>query len=490
MDIFFRQRIWILCVVYSVLTGVAFFTVDVRPTTDLGHYYRQLPEFIFFYQGESELSFFELLRISGGWYNALLALLMSLFGVGEWVLQFVSILWVALLFFALKKMNPFGLLLLCSMPILQTSVHTHWLHFVEASFFVGLLFAVQQRRWIWIAGGLLLVSLRPTALLLLFSGVALCWWDNKKQQAKYLLLGTILGSLWIIPEIGDYINGKMTLLHQRSRPLYIDVWEQCFLLPLLLSLIGIGLWFKEGNREKRDWFLLSWLLVPLGIAMFFGVGIDNFLLFHFSLALLGGRGWTMHLKDELQWLQRSSWAVLVILMLPFLPVSIAASLSLPLGRTIVSQEPWHYLRPQREGLQVHHIEPFLKELCERADQQCTIVSSMGLFHPSREEDGSLALFLAGMKDLQIHNAALWWTKQHLEGSDRLEGIIIMDCSLPQEAPIFQNRIDALRQLSERIPVLKLGEVGPPSCPFHIYAIAEPSGKETIRQLQYLGKAIQ
>ena len=120
MNLFFRQHTWILCIVCSVLTAGAFFTLDVRPATDLGHYYQQLPEFIFFYQGESERSFFELLQVSGGWYNALLAFLMNLFGIEEWVFQGVAILWMSVLFIALKGVNPFGLLLLCAMPILQT----------------------------------------------------------------------------------------------------------------------------------------------------------------------------------------------------------------------------------------------------------------------------------------------------------------------------------------------------------------------------------
>jgi hypothetical protein len=477
------------CLIAILGPGILYFVLDNRPPIDLGHYYYQLPEFVNLYNNNNSLSFLSAILEIGGWYNAVLALIINAFGADELIFQIVGIGWMIVLWYSLRRQNSFGLLLLCCMPILQTSLHTHWLHFVEASFFIWLLF-VPQRRWLWMVSAILLVMLRPTSIFLILSGVVLCYRSSRIEQAKYLFLGLFIALCVMAPHLIDYVQGKATLLHSSSRPLFLDLFEGCFLSVLLISFIGLVLWYKNKQWVAFDWFCLFWIVFPIFLALIFGVGIDNFILFYISLALLAGKGW-MSLCSHKRIVSLPIFLlVLCVKFVPYLPQKYAEFATIPLSKTIVSQEPWHHLRPQPRALQVHHISPFLDELCELSDESCTIVSSMGLFHPSREDDGSLALFLAGVEDVTIHNASLWWTKQHLEGKDRVEGVIIMHCSLPDEPLIFQKRIEALGRVPEQISVEHIGTLGPPSCPFHLYKFLNPSSIETVLQLKKLGQTIQ
>lgn len=482
----------LLVLAASLLALHQYCVVDTRPPADLGHYYRDLPQLyaVLVREGPSaELG--RAIGQAGGAYNLGLAALMAAFGVSEELLDRVELGWLSLLLLgtwgttralAGRGAALAAITLAAMMPAFQVGARTHWLHFVEAAAVAGAL-------WAWTADARLdhrrtqlalatatvfCVSLRTTGLLYMGSMLAMALATVGWQRRRRLLLpaiGLALGLVVVLPKLGDYVGGKLAVrqVYQSTvRPLLPSLAEQTYMAPGLLILGGLVLALALRRRallQAPNLLLAAWAAGSLVLGGAFHVGIDNFPLLYVAAAVLAGQG--LEALPGRRLLAPAGLAACgLALAAPFMQPPQVELLIPALSPAIVSFEPTHFLRPQSRALRVETIQPYLDQACETDDGICTILATTGLFNLNREDDASLALFLAGVGGVKVLNGGQWWTPDDLTTDDAIEGIVVMDChQIGQALNSFLERERAVGALALAVGADKLGQIGPPApCP--------------------------
>ena len=478
----------LILALFLFILNLLFFLQDAREPMDLGHYYQQLPDWMAIYQARATISIWDGLRVSGAWLNAGWALLISFGLKGKLSFACVGLFWLGAFLFQVRKLPLVSLSLLLMMPIWSIGTRTAWLHFVELCLLL-ILWSVRKQKFGLVLSALLLIWLRPTALIWL-GMIGLRWFLEKDwQKVKFVAIGSFLGLLMIAPELPSYFLGKTEVL-MIERSLWQEISAQCFRLPFVLSILGILFLFRSQKPSRTELLLLAAILMGLGLSLGFGVGLDNFLPFHFCLAILGGKGLLQFLQSRSweRWGENGLLAMTVLIMtMPLLPQNVASLASIPLHESIATSRPWEVLRAQKNALRVSHVARFFEEQCQDQWQdekaQCRIVSSSGLFHPMREEDGSLALTLSGFDRIQLSNAGIWWTKEDLRVPEPLQGIILFDCPPPpDQRGEFAIKAEMLRNIPKHFATKQVGELSLPNCPVRFLKIQDKNQQGPLRML--------
>ena len=477
-----------ILVLFFFILNLLFFLQDAREPMDLGHYYQQLPDWIAIYQARATISIWDGLFVSGAWLNAGWALLISLGLMGKLSFVCFALFWLGIFLFQVRKLTIVSLSLLLMMPIWSIGTRTAWLHFIELCLLL-VLWNTRKQKLALIFCALLLVWLRPTALVWL-GMIGLFWLLEKDwQKVKFLAIGSFLGFLMIASELPSYVLGKTDVLII-ERPLWQEISAQCFRLPFVLSIFGLLFLFRFLKPSRKELFLLGAIFLALGLSLGFGVGLDNFLPFHFSLVILGGKGLLKFFQSKKweRWGERGVLGMAVLIMLlPLCPRSLASLASVPLHESISTSRPWEVLRIQKEALGVSNVASFFEEICQDRWQdekaQCRIVSSSGLFHPMREEDGALPLTLSGFDRVRLSNAGLWWTKEDLRVPEPLQGVVLFDCPPPPDQQgAFAIKREMLREIPKHFTTREVGKLPLPNCPVRFLKIEEKNQQGTLRML--------
>lgn len=479
-----KKHLLLLCI---FLVNVVFFVQDGREPMDLGHYYHQLPDWIDFYQGHSRLSLLDLLTTSGAWLNAIWAGVISLGLVGKIAFACFCLFWLGVFLYNLRKFELLPLCFILMMPIWSIGTRTAWLHFIELSLFL-VLWNVRKKTVLLFFVSILLVWLRPTSLVWFLMLVLFWSLLNDAKKIKALVGGGMIGLALVARELPSYFEGKMQVL-RIERSLGYELMEQCFRVPLSLSILGCFLLFRYSQRTVEENFLWMSIFIALIVSLGFGVGTDNFLVLHFALGYLGGRGWLVFLKQK-KWnkvgQELLSGLMLLITVLPLLPQKMVGWAKIPLHETVQKNDPWEVVRVQKQALTLKEVMPFLEQICsetwETENQTCQVVSSQGLFHPMREEDGQLAVILSGVERLRISNAGLWWTRQDLAAAEPLQGIVLFQCSTPDQGGDFFVKENKLRSIPSLFGTEKIGEVQAPNCPVEFFKMTENNLREKLRKM--------
>lgn len=494
-----------LVVVASALALHTYCVIDTRPASDLGHYYRPLPQLhAVLVHGGDPLALLGAVAQPGGAYNLLLAGIFALFGLGEHLFDRVEMAWLTLLLVggwgtARALAGPgAGLaatMLLAMVPVFQVGARTHWLHFVEAAAVVGALWAwttdpalARWRTRVALAlATAFCISLRPTGLLYMGSLLAVATWSVPDRRRVALpAVGLVAGLFVLLPTMDSYVGGKVAVreVYQATvRPLVPSLAEQTFMLPGLLLLLGAALaplLRRRAILAAPDLLLLAWVAGGLGLGALFRVGIDNFPLVFFAAAVLAAQG--LSALPGRPALAVGGLALTgLVLAAPFLPPERARALVPALGPAVVSFESFHYLRPQSRGLGVADLQPMLDQACGEHDGVCTLLATSGLFNLNREDDASLAFFLAGVRGVKVLNGGQWWTPEDLTADDAIEALVVMDCQqLGRVLTPFLERELAVGALARAIEARKVGEVGPPApCPQTWYVLDHPDSRVPI-----------
>lgn len=481
---FSKKHILLLC---TFLVNVFFFLKDAREPMDLGHYYRQLPDWIAFYEGVSTVSFLDLITTSGSWVNALWAGLITLGLTGKMSFLCFGLFWLAVFLWNIRGIKLLPMSFILMMPIWSIGTRTAWIHFIELTLFL-VLWNVKKKSIPLFFVSMLLAWLRPTSLIWFLPLILLWSLLNDVKKIKALILGGALGLAIISNGLINYFFGKMNVV-AIEHSLGQELMAQCFRLPLLLCVFGCVFLFRYGKRSFEDNFLMLSILLGIILSLAFRVGIDNFLVVHFSLGYLGGMGWRAFVKQK----KRNNAAktiftdlTILIILLPLFPQRMVSWAEIPFHETIHEVKPWEVVRIQKQALRVDNLREFFDQICQEKWQEnetCKIVSSHGLFHPMREEDGQLALTLAGIKQLHLANAGLWWTKQDLASPDPLQGIALFNCpSPPDQKEVFLLKENLLRELPTRVKTIKVGELPLPNCPVDFLKIEDDTLQKTLKKM--------
>ncbi len=470
----------LLIVVALGVTG-QFFAVDARPAPDLGHYYAAIPA-----MWAGDLSG---ITEVGGLYSAMLAGVLTVVR-SQAAFEAVSVGWMALLVLSGWRIarregagaGLAGLALLCAMPIIHTIARCHWIHFPETAALLGGMWAwsadptLERRRTglaLALAVGFVMVT-RPTGLIFGLPLLAGAAWRAPLRKMAVPALGVLLGGAVLAPGLVEYISGKLdvrTVYAATVAPLSVSLLQATFLTPAALA--GVGLLVRLRTLEPVAAVLWIWMLLGIIGSGFFHVGVDNFPLMFVSLALLAAPGlarlsaWSRGAVGGL------AAAVAVAAMIsPLLQPQRVEPLIPWLGPSITSFQPRDYLRPQGRALTVAGLASMLAEVCPTHDGTCTVLTPTGIFNHNREDDAALALFLAGVDDVDFHNAGQWWLPESLTATDAVEGVVVMECAdIAQGENAFAEREAAVVALTRAVPVVEVGMLGPPAiCPMRWYRL--------------------
>jgi hypothetical protein len=480
-----------------------FFLVDQRPPMDLGHYFSSLPAA---WRAWGELDLAALLGVTlqaGGIYNLGIALACHLFGRGAALLELVEYGWLGLLLVAswgaARRLGGAwaglaGVALTAALPVVHSGARSHWIHLPEASLLMAAL-------WLWLLDpslarrgvrlGLLAClglafCLRPTALI--FGGpLLLLLWRSAPHRRWLTPSLSLLAVVTLLPSLPDYVGGKAMIREVYEglvAPLGPSLVEQAFVLPGLIVVLGLLLlpWLaRVALRRPGVWLLGSWSALGLGLSALFHVGPDNFPLLFVGGALLAAQA--LALPGEGGW-RRGARPVVALGLTGLSALSMGAPLMLPhladpfhriLGPGILSVEPHMYLRPQTEVLTLEQLWPLFDEVCVETDGVCTVLASKGLVNYNREDDLSLAAFLAGRDDLVVHNAGQFFFVHDIESPDALEGLFVLECPMapPEPDNMFREREQALEALVGAFEVSIVHHFGAPRrCSFWVFRVEE------------------
>ena len=470
------------------LVNIVFFMQDAREPMDIGQDYQRVSDWIGVFQGNGDVSIVDLLTSVGAWLNASWAGLISLGLTGKISLMCFSLFWLGLFLYNIRKFELLPISFLLMMPIWSIGARMAWLPFIELTLLL-VLWNVRKKTPLLFLLSLLLVWLRPTSLIWLLFFVLLWSLLNDTRKIKALVAGGLLGLLLVVRQIPSYITEKLQLLNIEPS-LTEDLMAQCFRAPLLLCIIGCMFLFRFSKRSFEESFLFMSMLIGLILALGFGVGADNFLVIHFTLGYLGGRGWQVFCtENKLKKTGRELLSELSILIViaPLIPSKFMKWAQLPLHETIYENAAWGMIRIQKEAVTTAQVRPFFTQICEESwlkNESCTIVSSQGLFHPMKEEEGSFALSLANIPLLEISRTDHWWTEQHLASVSPLQGIVLFTCSESSEKKSdIHDKEKMLRTVPKRITSERIGELSSSSCTIEFQRLREKETQKKLRQIK-------
>lgn len=428
-----------------VLAHLRFILLDQRLPHDLNLAYTDLPlAWSALVKPEVPIrDFFVAIMRPGGWYEALQAVILAVFGRGAGTFRAIDVVWLAVILggsalVARRLGGPRAgaatAALAGAMPLLIHVSRSGWIHIPETALGVlGLLAwtrdpAMKHWRSPAIIGvvGALALALRPSAMVWFapLLGVVLLTREGLSRpwlaRVGAIALAWTLGLAVQLPKLGAYLEYKV---QARARYLAIlpDVAQQAALLlgPLVLIgvIVGVALWIwppraplPEGLERRGRLpsplllLLAAWTLGPLALQLLSAAGLDNFPLIAVGAALAGGLGYGARAPRLLALplagflLLHGAQYVTAGGPMPLWVRALGIVVQPPMGEVVDSP-----FLPAR-GFGAAEAEALLRATCgDRLEkpQGCKIAVDQGFFYPYPEEPGSLELLLMRQENVEL-----------------------------------------------------------------------------------------
>jgi hypothetical protein len=459
-------------VVFAVaLAHVFFLMADLRVPRDLGQYYQSLP-ILFQSLERPSPSILGLVFERGGWYNALLAVWMRLFGRTGDTFQSMDVIGVAaicaLAGLVARSAAPsersraafVATALTAAAPIVAIQGRQSWIHIPETALVLGALLAhvrdprLERVSTIVISGicGALAVWLRPSGLVWMASlaPLLLAVPEAQRRRAAYTAGAWLLGVLPLLSDMRLYLDAKMEArgrYFEQVPELLIQVQSGIGLPVLVVTLIGMGLALVR-RRGPLEAVLGGWLVLPFVLWSVFGAGIDNFTPVAPALALFAAFGYA----------ERPIVAALtgVLWFGYYLPqylwpgddgptVRISNFLGVP-----ATPNRGSFYRPF--GDPAYEVVPALIDATCPAPEICVVAVDQGLFEPYAEDPGFLRLFLTGRDHVRLSPIAM------AGGGDRVvQALVRYECGEENDRRWRERFPDSLTRIEALISSSNLEE---------------------------------
>ncbi|MFT5681974.1 MAG: hypothetical protein ACI8RZ_002892 [Myxococcota bacterium] len=423
---FLSPRLWdiaaLAVVVAVVVAQVSFLLADGRIPSDQGLYYRDLPQRYADWQALDLSAIMTSLGESTGWYNALIALAMVVFGVSPQLFATFGAVWVGLILvgvglIARKLHSPAaGLAAVClaaAMPAVFLMGRTAWIHTPETALILTLVAVwvwdrtLEHRRTVVALAllGMLTVALRPSGVIWVGMLTPLLMVHAPR---RWLRIGAVALS-WLVSLAVPLDNAEHYMLAKaQARERYADQLPD--LMVQIIALVGhlplgvVAVGLVAGIisllvRRPKTWeslivVLLLWPGGSLLLWSLFQAGLDNFPLIAPGLAILGGWG-LARLGRPLALL---GVPVFLLVYIPqWVPTASLMSLHRIPGAGLYlhgSDIKNHYRVYQRYGWA--DLQALIAATCGEA--QCIVAVDQGLLEPFSEDIGALELFLTEADD--------------------------------------------------------------------------------------------
>lgn len=431
--------------------------------------------------------FLVVLTRPGGWYEALLATILAVFGRSAGSFRAIDLLWLALILGGAARVarrlgGPRAGLATASLagatPLIIHVSRSGWIHIPETALGVlGLLAwtddpAVKRWRTPAIIGlvGALALALRPSAMVWFAPLLGVVLLTRSTGGRPWLARVGAIGLAWAlglavqIPKLGAYLEYKV---QARARYLAVlpDVAQQTALLlgPLVLlgAIVGVVLWrwpprpaLPEGLQGRGRLpsplilLLAAWTFGPIALQLLSAAGLDNFPLIAIGAAVAGGLGYGAR-APRLLALPLASFLLLhgaqYVTAGGPMPLAIRALgivVQPPMGEAVDSP-----FLPAK-GFGAAEADALLKATCGNRLEQpqgCVIAVDQGFFYPYPEEPGSLELLL-----MRRENVELLGLMAPIPIRDvHPDALVGYDCGSEDQVwrQRFPHSIGALRQLS-------------------------------------------
>lgn len=402
--------------VAALALHVHFHVLDARPPVDLGHYYRDA--ITTYVRGAPP-------RFASPYASAVGGLFLA-FGPRAAVLEALDGLWLVALVVGLGlcgravggalgaavAMAPALLF-----PSAPTMARTHWIHHPEwalAAFGLGLAATLGPSARAGAAVGVVLAAgsvIRPSAAA--WMAVPLVVWAARagSWRARAPALAQVaLALIAMAPAYPGYLAGRVDLRAANTaaigHPLAFLGVEIGWASLAVYGALAVAAAFAAGDRAVRI-AAAAWLFGGLAVAFGANVTPDNVPVVFAGLAILAGAG-----AAALPTRVRAA----VPVALAILAVGPMTQLAPPLGALApvtgwtADDAPLNWLVPRPDGITAEALLGAAAAACppgrgprrlRERGAPCRILSDHGLVHPSWEDDGALAWFVAGRGGVQI-----------------------------------------------------------------------------------------
>ncbi len=413
-------RAAVLLIIAAVGVNHALFVaLDGRVPPDLGLFFNELPRLWAHYDPTS-------LARTGGWYDGLLVLLFSLFGVGAAAFQVPGLAAVVTLVAAAGRLGgPRAAALVAALPMVWVQGRVGWIHVPEAALLLAAV-AVwradpdlgRPRTTVLLGGlGVLAALLRPSASAwLALLGVALGL--RLRRRALPVVIA------WAVAAVPAALEGRAYLAAKiAARARYtVDVPDLLAQVPITLGtlptlciLVGLA----AAPPRAIDRLLAAWAVLPVGLFFVFHAGIDNFTLGAVALAIVAAQGLgrlgrigsvgpavSLSLAIGVQWVPSPAPGTTA--------ARIGGMLSLPVQDNLKNYARVH------TGWGAAEVRALVAESCPQGP--CTIGVVQGMFRPHGEDPGRFELFLSGIQEVQIADL-----RDHAGPPSRLAAVVQWEC---------------------------------------------------------------
>lgn len=406
-------------IVAALALHVRFCVLDVRPPTDLGHYYDGVRA-LATGSGSADTP-----------YAALLAGLVRVFGPSAALFEVVDGVWLAIGLVGLRAAarrvgGPWAgaaaVLLATALPQTHEMARTHWIHHPEAMALLGALGLRGPAGAVLLAFGL---TTRPTGLAFGLPVAAALLLDARGRA--WTAAATVAGLAFVAPSLPAYLARKAA-----DAPGYAASVGD----PLVLALGQLGragavvlaILAPFGLRKAPEVAVAAaWVVGGFVAVAVYQVGPDNFPLAGLGLALLGGVGAAAR---------------------PALGVGLAAGLAVAMqGATLVHERllgpvdaalrpathagPLNWLRVRWGAVAAEDLVPVVARACTDvpAGERCVVLAERGLFNPSWEDGGTFGLWLAGARDVTVVTPPVLWSTrgQRVGAETRVHAVVDVAC---------------------------------------------------------------
>jgi hypothetical protein len=374
----------------AVVLHAHFAIVDVRPSPDLGHYWA----------GAMDVARSGRLDRADTAYGAAIGWMWRATDRSQGAFEAVEALWLASLVVGLGLAGRAaggmrGLVTAASaaliFPAFPTGARTHWIHHPEAgaaALALGLAAGeatVGRGLALGVIAGLG-ATVRPSAAVWMLVPLALWAW-RARGPARWLPLAPFaIGLLPILPSLPGYfrlrVEGRAGTAAAVGNPLPL-LAIQTGLIPGLAAVVAA---IAGGRPGPVGVAALAWVVGGIGVILVSGAGPDNVPTVLIGVAVLAATG-----AERIP--ARALAGILAALVL----IGPATQLHrLDLG--LVSGWPaedhaLNWLVPRAEGVTAEALARAADRACPPKGP-CRLLVQRGLVHPSWEDDGSLAFFLA------------------------------------------------------------------------------------------------